>query len=118
MKEKQTEEEIEQLANKQIPYSGDVNQAEITQIKRVFYAKGYTQCQEYATLKLQEQAKEIEYQQQVMKEEIERLKSLLKECKVLIHQEMFMDDDYDGVWRDEPETIVKNINKLLTNKKI
>jgi hypothetical protein len=68
--------------------------------------------------KLQEQAKEIEYQQQVMKEEIERLKSLLKECKVLIHQEMFMDDDYDGVWRDEPETIVKNINKLLTNKKI
>jgi hypothetical protein len=40
------QEEIEKLAENQIPYSGDIKFAEITQTKRVFYGKGYTQCQE------------------------------------------------------------------------
>jgi hypothetical protein len=67
-----TKQEIEQLAESE--YGTEIgsirgsNPYDLEKDRKNGFIKGYQKCQEYATLKLQEQAKEIE-----------RLKGILKE---------------------------------------
>lgn len=47
-------------------------------------------------------------------EKNEKMRELLCQVKIFFHQDVLMDDEYDGIWRDSDETILENINKTLT----
>lgn len=57
---------------------------------------------------------ESDQQNKSLQEEVERLKEVLKQVNIYFHQEVLMDDSYNGIWRDSEETIIENIKNVLS----